>query len=82
MRPAESVARTCIVQEAEESRAQEGQEEEPGAVETEEQEDETEKTAEPAVPTNQSESTEEQANNQYSWWRKTHTFKFDVWFPA
>lgn len=62
VRLAESLARKASVQEAEESKEQEGPKEEPGAEETEEQEDRTEKTAEEAVPTDQSESREEQAN--------------------
>lgn len=66
MHLAESLARTSTVHEAGESREQEGQEEEPGAAETEEQEEGTEETAEQAFPPDQSESREQQANTQYS----------------
>ncbi|XP_075903482.1 myomesin-1 isoform X3 [Nelusetta ayraudi] len=62
----ESLARTSTVQEAEESRHQEGQEEKPGAAETEKQEDGAEETAKQEFSPNQSESTEEQGNTQES----------------
>lgn len=65
-RLAESLARTSTVQEAEESRRQEGQEEKPGAAETEKQEDGAEETAEQEFSPNQSESTEEHGNIQES----------------
>lgn len=64
MHLAESLARTSAVRGAEESKEQEGQQVEPGAAQVEEQEDGEEETAEQAVPTDQSESREEQANNQ------------------